>query len=48
MSIKAQYNILDEDIYNMDENRHILGIVESSQVVFSECKKPAYINQFGN
>ena len=34
LSIKAQHGILDEDIYNIDENCYMIGIVGSSKVVF--------------
>ncbi len=32
-SIKAEYGILDEDNYNMDENGYMLGVGGSSKVV---------------
>ncbi len=47
-SIKAEYRILDEDTYNMDENRYILGVGGSSKVVFSKYQKQAFIKQAGN
>ncbi len=47
-SIKAQYDILDEDIYNMDENGYMMGIAGSSKVVFSKYQKQAFINQADN
>ena len=47
-SIKAEYGILDEDTYNMDENWYIIGIAGSSKVVFSKYQKQAFMNQAGN
>ncbi len=47
-SIKAEYGILDEDTYNMDENGYIMGIAGSSKVVFSKYQKQVFMNQAGN
>ena len=47
-SIKVEYGILDEDIYNMNENGYMIDIVGSSKVVFSKYQKQAFINQAGN
>ena len=47
-SIKAEYGIIDEDTYNMDENGYMIGIAGSSKVVFSKYQKQAFINQAGN
>ncbi len=38
-SIKAEYGILDEDIYNMNDNGYIMGIAGSSKVVISKYQK---------
>ena len=46
--IKAQYSILDKDMYNMDENSYMIGMAGSSKVVFSKSQKQAFINQAGN
>ncbi len=48
LSINAQYNILNKNIYNMDENSYIMGISRSSKLVFSKYQKQAFINQVGN
>lgn len=34
--IKTYYNILDKNICNIDKNSYIIGIIESSKVVFSK------------
>ena len=47
-SIKAEYGILDEDTYNIDENGYMMSIAGSSKVVFSKYQKQAFINQPGN
>ena len=46
--MKAEYGILDGDAYNMDENGYMMGIADSSKVVFSKYQKQAFINQPGN
>ena len=46
--MKVQHKIHDEDIYNMDENGYMMGIAESSKVVFSKYQKQAFINQARN
>ena len=47
-SIKAEYGIFDEDTYNMDKNGYMMGITESSKVVFSKYQKQAFMNQARN
>ena len=47
-SIKAEYGILDEDTFNMDENGYMMGIAGSSKVVFSKYQKKAFMNPVGN
>lgn len=47
-SMKAHYDILDEDIYNMDENGYMIGLAGSSKVVFSKYQKQALVNQADN
>ena len=47
-SVKAQYSILDEDTYNMDEKRFLIGVAESTKVVFSKHEKQAFVKQCGN
>ena len=43
-SLKAQYSILDEDTCNIDENWYMIGIAESSKVVFSKYQKQLFMN----
>ena len=38
-SVKAQYGILDEDTYNMDEKGFMMGVAGSAKVVFSKHEK---------
>ena len=47
-SIKAKYSILDEDTYNMDEKRFMMGVAGSAKVVISKHEKQAFIKQYGN
>ncbi len=47
-SIKAEYSILDEDTYNIDENEYMMGIAGSSKVVFSKYQKQTFMNLAGN
>ena len=47
-SIKAEYDILNKDTYNMDENGYMMGIAGSFKVVFSKYQKQAFVNQVGN
>ncbi len=46
--IKAKHSILDEDTYNINENRYVIGIAGSSKVVFSKYQKQTFTNQVGN
>ena len=46
--IKAKHSILDEDTYNINENRYVIGIAGSSKVVFSKYQKQTFTNQAGN
>ena len=43
-SIKVEYDIFDENIYNIDKNRYIMGIARSSKVIFSKYQKQAFMN----
>ena len=47
-SVKAQYGILDEDTYNMDEKGFMMGVAGSAKVVFSKHEKQAFVKQCGN
>lgn len=46
--MKAKYGILDEDTYNMDEKRFMMGVAGSAKVVLSKYKKQAFVKQCGN
>ena len=43
--MKAKYDILDEDMYNMDEKNFMMGVVESAKIVLSKYKKQAFVKQ---
>lgn len=47
-SIKAEYGILDEYMYDIDENRYAIGIAGSTKVVISKYQKQAFLNQARN
>ena len=44
-SIKIEHSILDKDIYNIDDNKYMMGIAGSSKVIFSKYQKQVFINQ---
>ena len=46
--VKAQYGILDEDTYNMDEKSFMIGVAGNAKVVFSKYEKQAFVKQCGN
>ena len=45
MSIKVEYGIHDNDMYNMNKNEYIMGIVGSSKVVFLKYQIQTFENQ---
>ena len=47
-SMKAKYNILNEDKYNMDEKRFMMGVAGSVKTVLSKYEKQAFVKQCGN
>ncbi len=47
-SIKIKHGILNKDMYNIDENGYMMGIAESSKVVFLKYQKQKFMNQAGN
>ena len=46
--MKKQYNISDQDIYNMDEKGFMQGVVGKLKVMISKYKRKAYMTQCGN
>ena len=44
--MKAQYGILDEDTYNIDEKKFLMGVAGSAKVVFSKYEKQAFVKQW--
>ena len=46
--IKAQYSILDKEIYNVDKKSFMIEVAESTKVVFSKHEKQAFVKQYSN
>ena len=46
--IKAQYNIRDRDIYNIDEKGFLQGVIAKLRVLLSKYEAKKYMTQYGN
>ena len=46
--IKAQYNVRDRDIYNMDEKGFLQGVIAKLRVLLSKYEAKKYMTQCGN
>ncbi len=47
-SLRQEYKIEAEDIYNMDEKGFLMGVIQQSHVLISVAEKEAFLRQDGN
>lgn len=47
-SVRAEYGILNDDTYNIDEKGFMLKMTSNAKVVVSQCIKQAVVKQNGN